>query len=91
MPSASRDAGLLLADIEEACERVLRFTAGLSRNEVLSDAMRVDAVLHNLHLVGEAVKKLPKTHAPANPTYPGVRSPGCGMSSLMRTLRSTSN
>jgi len=33
--------------------------AGLSRDEVFTDKMRFDGILHNFHIIGEAVKKLP--------------------------------
>jgi uncharacterized protein with HEPN domain len=59
MPSPSRDAGVLLADIEDAAARVIGYAAGHSRQTVFTDAMRFDAILHNLHVIGEAVKRLP--------------------------------
>lgn len=55
----SRDLLLFLQDIEQASRKVVRFTAGLDRDEVFADEMRFDALLHNLHVIGEAVKRLP--------------------------------
>ena len=55
----SRSALLLLEDIEKSCERIVRYTAGLTRDQVFVDEMRFDGVLFNLHVIGEAVKKLP--------------------------------
>ena len=54
-----RSAVLLLEDIKKSCERIVRYTAGLTRDQVFVDEMRFDAVLFNLHIIGEAVKKLP--------------------------------
>lgn len=56
----SRDLLLFLRDIENACRKISRFTEGRTRDEVLADEMRFDALLHNLHVIGEAVKKLPE-------------------------------
>jgi uncharacterized protein with HEPN domain len=60
MPSASRDPRIVLAEIEEAAAKILAFTHGQTRDEAFADAMRLDAILHNLHVVGEAVKSLPE-------------------------------
>jgi uncharacterized protein with HEPN domain len=54
-----RSSLLLLEDIKKSCERIVQFTAGLTRDQVFTDGMRFDAVLFNLHVIGEAVKKLP--------------------------------
>ena len=59
MPSPSRDAGVLLADIEDAATKILAYATGHSRQTVFLDVMRFDAILHNLHVIGEAVKRLP--------------------------------
>jgi uncharacterized protein with HEPN domain len=50
---------LLLEDIQKSCERIVHYTEGLTRDQVFVDEMRFDAVLFNLHVIGEAVKKLP--------------------------------
>jgi uncharacterized protein with HEPN domain len=59
MPFVLRSALLLLEDIKNSCERIVRYTTGLTRDQVFVDEMRFDAVLFNLHVIGEAVKKLP--------------------------------
>ncbi len=56
----SRDPVLLLEDIEKACDKVVRYTKGRSKDDVFTDDVRLDAVLLNLHVIGEAVKKLPQ-------------------------------
>lgn len=57
----SRSSLLLLEDIQKSCERIVHFTDGLTRDQVFVDEMRFDAILFNLHVIGEAVKKLPST------------------------------
>jgi uncharacterized protein with HEPN domain len=52
----SRDESLYLADIEKCCEKVLKFTAGLSYKDFIHDELNYDAVLRNLEIIGEAVK-----------------------------------
>jgi uncharacterized protein with HEPN domain len=55
----SRDLVLLLEDIEGSCSKIVRFAEGKDREAVLADEMRLDAILHNLQVIGEAIKKLP--------------------------------
>jgi uncharacterized protein with HEPN domain len=55
----SRDALLFLEDIEKSCIRIVRYTEDRSRDEIFSDEIRFDAVLFNLQILGEAIKKLP--------------------------------
>jgi uncharacterized protein with HEPN domain len=55
----SREALLFLEDIEKSCARIVHYTEGRSRDEIFSDRLRFDAVLFNLQVLGEAVKKLP--------------------------------
>jgi len=55
----SRDSRLYLEDILEAATRVRTYLAGASRQTLDSDLRTRDAVLHNLEVIGEAVKKLP--------------------------------
>ena len=55
----SRDPLLFLEDIEKSCEKVVRYTKGCSKDQVFEDDIRADAVLLNLHVIGEAIKKLP--------------------------------
>ena len=54
----SRDESLYLSDIQEACEKVLRFTKGMTYKDFVHDDLHFDAVLRNLEIIGEAVKNI---------------------------------
>jgi uncharacterized protein with HEPN domain len=54
-----RDYKLYLEDILEAVEKIERYAAGVSLQEFGADSMRVDAVLRNLEIIGEATKNIP--------------------------------
>jgi uncharacterized protein with HEPN domain len=54
----SRDESLYLADIQESCEKVMRFTRGMTYKEFGQDDLHFDAVLRNLEIIGEAVKNI---------------------------------
>jgi uncharacterized protein with HEPN domain len=54
-----RNPLLLLEDIEKSCEKILRYSEGMTRDQLFTDELRFDGVLFNLHIIGEAVKKLP--------------------------------
>lgn len=56
----SRDSLQRLQDIQAACEKIIRHTTGLSRDEAFADQLRFDGLLLNLHTIGEAVKNLPE-------------------------------
>lgn len=52
----SRSAKLLLADIADSCDRIQRYTAGMTVEVFQNDTKTVDAVLHNIVIIGEAAK-----------------------------------
>jgi uncharacterized protein with HEPN domain len=54
----SRDFQLYLADIQMACEKVLRYTDGMSFEQFVEDDRTFDAVIRNLQIIGEAVKNV---------------------------------
>jgi len=54
----SRNEIMYLQDIAESCEKIVRFTAGLTRSELLRDQKTYDAVVRNLEIVGEAAKHI---------------------------------
>jgi uncharacterized protein with HEPN domain len=59
-----------LTDIRESCRRILEYSSGLSRDQVFTDTMRFDGILHNFHVIGEAVKRLPEDVRAGHPEIP---------------------
>lgn len=56
----SRDPRLFLDDIRDGCQKILRYARGLTFEQFKTDEKTVDAVLRNLAVIGEAVKRLPE-------------------------------
>ena len=54
-----RDYRVFLEDILEAITKIRRYTAGLSHDEFSKDEKTIDAIVRNLEVIGEAVKKVP--------------------------------
>ena len=63
----SRDESLYLADIQECCEKVLRFTAGMAYEDFVRDDLHYDAVLRNLEIIGEAAKQISEERRQRHP------------------------
>ena len=55
----SRDSQLYLEDIRESCQRILRYTEGVTFDKFVSSGMAYDAVLRNIEIIGEAAKHIP--------------------------------
>ncbi len=55
-----RDSKVYLDDILEATRKITVYTSSLSKAEFLEDEKTLDAVVRNLEVIGEAVKKLPE-------------------------------
>ena len=55
-----RDYKVYLDDILEAIRRIRNYTAALSRDELECNEQVVDAVVRNLEIIGEAVKRIPE-------------------------------
>ena len=55
----SRDWKLYLEDIIVSCEKILRYTEGLSAEQLMQDDKTYDAVVRNLEILGEAAKHIP--------------------------------
>ena len=56
---SKRSPDLLIQDIIESAQKILDYTIGLTYEEFKSDSMRVDAVIRNFEIIGEAANKLP--------------------------------
>lgn len=55
-----RDYRLYLDDILESCNKIRRYTDGMSFDEFVSDFKTQDAVIRNFEIIGEAAKRLPE-------------------------------
>lgn len=58
---------LFLNDLTHSCEKILRYTSGISREQFFADEKTYDAVLRNLEILGEAVKHLSPEFRDAHP------------------------
>ncbi len=56
---SKRSPDLLFQDIIESAQKILDYTKGLTYDEFKSDSMRVDAVIRNFEIIGEAANRLP--------------------------------
>jgi len=54
----SRDEIMYLQDIAQSCEKILRFTQGLTQSDLIQDEKTYDAVVRNLEVIGEAAKNI---------------------------------
>lgn len=59
-----------LQDMLEAIKRIIYYTQGFSFEQFMTDTKTQDAVVRNLEVIGEAVKKLSLTLREANPHIP---------------------
>ncbi|MDE2297879.1 MAG: DUF86 domain-containing protein [Burkholderiales bacterium] len=70
--SAPREWRFYVEDMVVFCDRVLDYTRDLDRASFASEAMRHDAILRNLELVGEAARPM------CRPTFGRWRPPRRG-------------
>lgn len=57
---SKRSPDLLIQDIVESAQKILEYTRGINYDEFKSDSMRVDAVIRNFEIIGEASNRLPE-------------------------------
>jgi uncharacterized protein with HEPN domain len=55
----SRSISLYLTDILTSIEKIQKYTASITYDELLQDELILDGVLHNLQIIGEATKQIP--------------------------------
>ena len=67
---SEREWRFYITDMVGFCEKVLAFTQGLEQAQFVADAMRFDATVRNLELVGEAATHIPQDVRNAHPTIP---------------------
>lgn len=56
----SRDPRLYLDDIISSCEKIQRYTHGMTFPQFVEDERTLDAVVRNIEIVGEAVRRIPE-------------------------------
>ena len=56
----SRDPRLYLEDMRDSCRKVLRYTEGMTMEELAQDEKTFDAVMRNLEITGEAARHIPQ-------------------------------
>ena len=54
-----RDYNLYLKDILQAIDKINRYISRLSLHDFMNDDKKTDAVIHNLQIIGEAVRNIP--------------------------------
>lgn len=57
----SRKLSLYLTDIVTSISKIQRYTAELGYEELIQDELTLDAITHNLLIIGEATKQIPDT------------------------------
>jgi uncharacterized protein with HEPN domain len=55
-----RDFKVYLEDVLEAAGKIDNYTSGLSLEAFSEDAKTIDAVVRNLEVIGEAIKRVPE-------------------------------
>jgi len=66
----SRDETACVADMIEACARVMEYTAGFDAESLRADRRTVDAIVRNLEVLGEAAKRVSTTLRARAPEVP---------------------
>lgn len=64
---SERSDELLIDDILDSAEKILRYTKGLTFNEFVEDDRTVDAVARNFEIIGEAANRLSRAFKEQNP------------------------
>ena len=68
--SSLREWRFYLHDMIGCCEKVLAFTQGFQQLRFQNDAMRFDATVRNVELIGEAASHIPDAVRAAEPQIP---------------------
>lgn len=66
---SKRDVRLFLTDMLDAVMKIERYTASLTAEQFQADDLRIDAVVRNLEIVGEAARQIPPD---LRERYPGI-------------------
>lgn len=63
----SRDYKVYLEDVLDAIIKIQLYTENLSQETFFADSKTIDAVVRNLEIIGEAIKKLPEEVRSSHP------------------------
>ncbi|HEX2988648.1 MAG TPA: DUF86 domain-containing protein [Chloroflexota bacterium] len=63
-------------DMLESIERILRYTSGMDFAAFKSDERTIDAVMHNVEIIGEAARHIPAAVEAHNPAIPWTKMRG---------------
>ncbi len=55
----SREYHFFIEDMRKACDKVIRYTTSLTREQFVADEKTFDAVMRDLEIIGEAAKHVP--------------------------------
>lgn len=69
-PAAPREWRFYVDDMLQFCTKVQRYTAGIGQASFVADAMRYDATVRNLELLGEAAMRIPEPVRAAHAEVP---------------------
>jgi uncharacterized protein with HEPN domain len=64
---SKRSSDLLLLDMKEAAEKILKYTQSLSFEDFLADDKTIDAVVRNFEIIGEASLRIDEDFRLENP------------------------
>ena len=70
MSESEREWRFCLEDMLRCGERILEYTRGLDQSGFVADALKYDATLRNLELIGEAATHIPQDVRQASPEIP---------------------
>jgi hypothetical protein len=59
MSDFEKDYRLYLQDMLRHCQRIIRYTQGVTYEQFAQDDILIDAVIRNLEVIGEAAKRIP--------------------------------
>ena len=71
-----KDYKVFLAHILECMEKIVEYTASLTKEDFLRSSQVQDAVMRRIEIIGEAVKNLPQGITEANPHIPWKKIAG---------------
>jgi uncharacterized protein with HEPN domain len=64
---SKRDRKLLLSDMLEAAEKIVRYTEGMDYEKFTADEKTIDAVVRNFEIIGEAANRIDDDFKVAHP------------------------